>query len=144
MAGQEQNTGRRPGVKHRTWIWQFDNPVPEIWPVMSDTARFNEAAELPKQIIEDVPQSDGSVRYMAHANLGLLRLAWEEMPVNWVSNRWFEHCRHFHKGPPQESLRPTPNHSRRIRLPRRVHDRGRGGQSSWPGCLGDGIFFGHR
>ena len=99
MAGQEQNTGRRPGVKHRTWIWQFDNPVPEIWLVMSDTARFNEAAELPKQIIEDVPQSDGSVRYMAHANLGLLRLAWEEMPVNWVSNRWFEHCRHFHKGP---------------------------------------------
>ena len=35
--------------KSKTWVWQFDRPAGEVWPVMSDTACFNEAANLPKQ-----------------------------------------------------------------------------------------------
>ena len=83
----------------RTWIWQFDSPPERIWPLLADTARFNEAAKLPLHDIEETPRPDGSVLYMAQARKGLFQLVWEEKPVNWVSGEWFEHCREFRKGP---------------------------------------------
>ncbi len=83
----------------RTWVWEFDSPPEKIWPLLADTARFNEAAELPKQEIEERPREDGSVLYLARARQGPFALEWREKPVNWVANHWFEHCRDFHKGP---------------------------------------------
>ena len=83
----------------REWIWQFDGPPETVWPILADTARFNEAAGLPKQDIVETPQPDGSVLYEASARQGPIKLAWREAPVNWVANQWFEHCRYFTKGP---------------------------------------------
>jgi len=83
----------------RTWIWQFDSPPERIWPLMADTARFNEAAKLPLHEIEETPRPDGSVLYLARARKGPFLLRWEEKPVNWVSGEWFEHCREFRGGP---------------------------------------------
>ena len=83
----------------RTWIWQFDSPPERIWPLMADTARFNEAAKLPLHEIEETPRPDGSVLYLARARKGPFTLVWEEKPVNWVSGEWFEHCRAFRGGP---------------------------------------------
>jgi len=83
----------------RNWVWQVDRPAAEIWPLLADTARVNEASKLPRQQIEETPQPDGSVRYIARARQGPIRLEWQEKPVNWVSNQWFEHCRCFTKGP---------------------------------------------
>ena len=88
-----------PKTKTRTWIWRFDRPVDTIWPVLSDTARFNEAARLPKHEIVETPRSDGSVEYLGRARFGPLVLEWEEKPVNWVDRQWFEHCRVFRNGP---------------------------------------------
>ena len=86
-------------VKRRTFVWHFDSPVEAIWPVLADTARFNEAANVPKHDIEEIAQADGSVRYMARAQKGPFKLEWEDKPVNWVANRWFRHCRYFQSGP---------------------------------------------
>jgi hypothetical protein len=83
----------------RTWTWHFDTPPETIWPVLADTARFNEAAGLPNHEIEETPRPDGSVEYVARARKGPLPLEWEEQPVNWVWERWFEHCRTFRRGP---------------------------------------------
>lgn len=99
------------GSHKREWIWQFDTPPETVWPVLADTARFNEAAGLPKQEIVETPQPDGSVLFEATAQQGLVKLAWREAPVNWVSNQWFEHCRHFTRGPFKllcATLRITP------------------------------------
>lgn len=85
--------------KSKTWVWHFDKPVQVIWPVLSDTARFNEAAGLPRHDIIETPRADGSVEYLARARLGPFRLEWEEQPVNWVDRQWFEHCRIFRNGP---------------------------------------------
>ncbi|HJO69995.1 MAG TPA: hypothetical protein QF804_09995 [Rhodospirillales bacterium] len=52
--------------KSRTWKWRFEIPVETIWPVLADTARFNEAAQLPRQWIEEIPRTDGSVRWLEH------------------------------------------------------------------------------
>jgi hypothetical protein len=86
-------------VHRREWAWSFDAPPAVIWPILSDTARFNEAAGLPKHDITETPQDDGSVLFTAVAKQGPFTLAWHEEPVNWVANEWFEHRRHFTKGP---------------------------------------------
>jgi class 3 adenylate cyclase len=70
-----------------------------IWSVLADTARFNEAAALPRHAIIETPREDGSVEYLARARIGPIRLEWEEKPVNWVDRQWFEHCREFRSGP---------------------------------------------
>lgn len=80
-------------------MWEFSQPVSALWPALADTARFNEAAGLPKHKIEEVAQPDGSVRFFAKAKRGPFDLAWEEIPVEWVNGQWFRHDRIFSKGP---------------------------------------------
>lgn len=88
------------GKRHsQTWTWEFDSPAEAIWPLLADTARFNEAAKLPQHEIEEQPRPDGSVLYLGRAKIGMFALEWEEKPVNWVSDQWFEHCRFFSRGP---------------------------------------------
>lgn len=87
------------GVHSHQWVWTFDQPPDAIWPLLADTARFNEAAGLPKQDITETPQDDGSILFTAVAKQGPITLAWREQPVNWISEKWFEHCRYFTKGP---------------------------------------------
>jgi class 3 adenylate cyclase len=36
-------------VQRRTCTWHFDSPAEKIWPVLADSARFNEAARLEGQ-----------------------------------------------------------------------------------------------
>lgn len=99
------------GTQWREWTWRFEAPPEAVWRVLADTARFNEAAGLPKQQIRETPQPDGSVLYEATARQGPFRLAWREVPVNWVDGSWFEHCRVFSRGPLARlcaSLRLTP------------------------------------
>jgi class 3 adenylate cyclase len=94
-----QSVGRELGIHRHAWNWSFDAPPETIWPILSDTARFNEAAGLPKHEITETPQDDGSVLYTAEAKQGPFHMAWREEPVNWIANRWFEHRRHFTRGP---------------------------------------------
>jgi len=39
------------------------------------------------------------VLFEGRAKLGRMTLEWREEPVNWVKNQWFEHIRHFTRGP---------------------------------------------
>lgn len=86
-------------VRSATWEWDFDQPTSAIWPLLADTARFNEAAALPKHQITEIPQADGSVHYFGAARMGPFHLKWQEKPVNWVTEQWFEHTRYFQNGP---------------------------------------------
>lgn len=87
------------GVRSATWEWSFDQPASVMWPLLADTARFNEAAALPKHQITEIPQADGSVHYFGAAKMGPFHLKWQEKPVNWVTEQWFEHTRYFQNGP---------------------------------------------
>lgn len=86
-------------VYSRTFEWHFSEPPEALWPALADTARWNEAAGLPKHQIEEVRQPDGSNRFFATARKGPFDLAWEEIPVEWVDGQWFRHDRLFSKGP---------------------------------------------
>ena len=50
-------------VHSHQWIWTFDHPPEALWPHFADTARFNEAAGLPKHDIVETPMPDGSVLF---------------------------------------------------------------------------------
>ncbi|MDF1792661.1 MAG: adenylate/guanylate cyclase domain-containing protein [Thalassobaculaceae bacterium] len=86
-------------MKSHIMVWEFDHPPEVIWPLLSDTARFNEAAGLPKHRIRQEEQPDGTVRFFTEAKVGPVLLAWEEVPVEWVTDRWFRHERRFSRGP---------------------------------------------
>lgn len=92
--------------------WEFDHPPHVVWPVLADTARFNEASGLPKHPVRREEQPDGTVRFFAEARMGPFQLAWEDIPVEWVTDRWFRHERRFSRGPlatltATAELRPT-------------------------------------
>ncbi len=74
-------------------------PPQAIWPLLADTGRFNEAFGVPKHQIVETPQPDGSIEFRGKLQKGWLKLEWIEVPVNWVSDQWFEHRRNFVKGP---------------------------------------------
>lgn len=86
-------------LKSKSWSWHFKNPPQIMWPLLADTARLNEAAKLPRHIITEIPQEDGSVAYFGEAHMGPFALKWQERPVNWITEQFFEHIRDFSSGP---------------------------------------------
>jgi len=84
---------------HREWQWHFDLPPEKLWPVLADTARFNEAAKGPTYQLEETPLPDGTVQRKASAKIAGMAMAWEERPYEWVLNKTFRQVRDFTKGP---------------------------------------------
>ncbi|MDE0809965.1 MAG: DUF5939 domain-containing protein [Alphaproteobacteria bacterium] len=84
----------------------FKAPRSKVWAAIADTARYNESLGLPKHDIREQQQADGSVRFFATAKMGPVNLAWEDIPQEWVNERWFRHLRLFSKGP-LKSLKST-------------------------------------
>ena len=100
-----------PSAHTRTLTRNLRVPPAAIWPLLADTARFNEAFGLPKHQITETPRADGSVEFRGRLKQGWLRLEWIEVPVNWVTDQWFEHRRDFVGGPFRSltaQLRLTP------------------------------------
>jgi class 3 adenylate cyclase len=83
----------------RTWNWRFEQPPAAVWPLLSDTVRFNEAAGTLTYALEQTPRPDGTVRRVARAKAGPIKLEWEEYPADWVANRGFTLKRVFRNGP---------------------------------------------
>ena len=86
-------------LQSRSWTWDFKNPPAAIWPLLADTARFNEAARLPRHKITEIAGPDGVVAYFGEVKIGPFEIKWQERPVNWVSEQFFEHIRDFSSGP---------------------------------------------
>src|SRR3989442_1568348 len=86
-------------LHRRSWQWHLAQSPAMLWPVIADTARFNEAARLPKYQVEDILQPDGRVLRLARATVGGIKLEWEERPYEWVRGSSFRQTRVFRKGP---------------------------------------------
>src|SRR6266851_2327708 len=86
-------------LHRRSWQWHLAQSPAMLWPVIADTARFNEAARLPKYQVEDILQADGRVLRLARASVGGIKLEWEERPYEWVRGHSFRQTRVFRKGP---------------------------------------------
>jgi class 3 adenylate cyclase len=86
-------------VIERVWEWRFAASPEALWPILADTARFNEAMGLPRYAIDEAPQPDGSVRRTGTVHRFGLTLSWEEGVPEWVAPRRFAHERRFPSGP---------------------------------------------
>jgi class 3 adenylate cyclase len=82
-----------------TWTWTFDLPPDQIWPMLADTNRFNEALGLPPYTLEETPQPNGTVVRRGREKAAGFMLEWEEKPYEWISGRHFRQSRVFTKGP---------------------------------------------
>src|SRR6267378_3064997 len=83
----------------RTWTWTFDLPPAELWPVLADTNRFNEAMGLPTYVLEETPQANGTILRRGRGKAAGFQLEWEEKPYEWIEGRHFRQARIFTKGP---------------------------------------------
>ena len=83
------------------WVreWRFAAPPDVLWPVLADTARFNQAIGLPRYAVEETPLPDGRVRRIGRVRWLGLPLSWEEGVPEWVAPRRFHHQRCFQNGP---------------------------------------------
>jgi len=105
------------GGQTKTWVWHLPASPDALWPLISDTARFNEAAGTPRYSVSETPRPDGSVQRQAEADYKGIKVRWEERPYEWVAGRHFRHRRDFDNGPLHQlgvdvSLEPEDNGSR--------------------------------
>jgi len=89
----------------RTWTWTFDLPPAELWPMLADTNRFNEAMGLPPYVLEETPQANGTILRRGRGKAAGFQLEWEEKPYEWIAGRHFRQARVFTKGPFAASAR---------------------------------------
>lgn len=83
----------------RAWTWTFDLPPDQLWQVLADTNRFNEALGLPPYTLDETPQPNGTVLRRGRGKAAGFALEWEEKPYEWVTGRHFRQSRVFSKGP---------------------------------------------
>ena len=82
----------------RTFHFDFDHPVGKLWEIVSDTPRWGEASGFPKYQSSEQLQNDGTVKIFGKLEIAGIKIAWEEPPVNWVAERWFEQQRIVTRG----------------------------------------------
>ncbi len=83
----------------KTYHFDFNHPVDKLWAIVSDTPRWGEASGLPKYVVSEQPQSDGTIKVIGKLEFAGMTITWEELPVNWIAKRWFEQKRVFREGP---------------------------------------------
>lgn len=88
--------------RHYQRTWDLAAAPADLWPLVSDTDRFNRDCRFPN--VTPVPKSAIRGTPPAHAvrlrawRLGLL-VEWDERPFEWVINQRFGVDRTFHRGP---------------------------------------------
>jgi class 3 adenylate cyclase len=88
--------------KHYSWQWDLTSSPEALWPLVSDTDRFNRDCGFPPVVA--VPPAEikgeavpGARRLRAH-HLGLV-IEWDERPFEWIIHHSFGVERLFHRGP---------------------------------------------
>ncbi len=84
--------------RHYYWKWRLRSSPEELWPLLTDTNRFNRDTGLPKVITERVDEKNPNVRLMRFRYLGIT-IRWEEFPFNWTKPNSFGVLRRYRSGP---------------------------------------------
>ena len=77
----------------------FSQPPEAVWPLASDTARFNEIAGLNPYTVEEHVDPQGRVRRFARSHVGPLPMRWQEGYGEWRKNRQWIVVREYETGP---------------------------------------------
>jgi len=74
-------------------------PLERLWEFLSDTERLNRAVDLPAISFTPVPDPQKKGHYKAETTFLGMKLAYDELPFEWVRNRYFQVERRFQAGP---------------------------------------------
>ena len=80
------------------WQWEIKSSPEEIWPLASDTNRFNHDTGQPK--VETLENVMGTKKL--RMKLPIIKVEWEEEPFEWTYPYSFGIVRHYNKGPISE------------------------------------------
>jgi adenylate cyclase len=80
---------------HYTWTWDLASSPEALWPLVSDTNRFNRDTGLPPMELLGISNGIKLVRF----KIPLILVEWEEEPFEWTYPYRFGILRRYRKGP---------------------------------------------
>ncbi len=84
---------------HAEFEWDLASSPAVLWPLVSNTDRFNQAAALPPVTYETTTAPDGRIRKFGQFRLAGMTVQWEEYPFEWIEGQKFSVLREFPAGP---------------------------------------------
>jgi len=108
----------RPEYVYR-WEWQLRSSPAALWPLVSDTNRFNRDTGVPAVEVRTPGSPPSNERRLLRLNRFGVPIEWEEEPFEWVRPYRFGVVRHYTRGPVAEmrtltELNAQPNHGTRL------------------------------
>src|SRR5215831_12543210 len=87
---------------HYRWEFDLESSPEQLWPLVSDTNRFNRDTGVPA--VEMMADQDGlqNARRRLHLSVLGIPVEWEEQPFEWVRPHRFGVVRRYSKGPIRE------------------------------------------
>ena len=129
-----------PAVKCYDFQWELDADVKQLWPLVSDTDRFNRALGLPAPNF-NYDHSGDRLKVFADVKFKGMKFRWREHPFQWICEREMSVLREFESGPFEwlaSTVELHPMAGRRTRLIHRFQIKPRG----WFGKLFTSFQFG--
>jgi len=83
---------------HYCWEWQLRASPQQLWPLVSDTNRFDRDSGLPAYEDEQVEESGARGRHRVRVRMYGILLEWTEEPFEWVQPYRFGVIRHYEPG----------------------------------------------
>ena len=80
---------------HYTWTWDLESSPEALWPLVSDTNRFNRDTGLPPMQLLGVHNGVRLVKF----KVPVVNIEWEEEPFEWTYPYRFGVLRRYRKGP---------------------------------------------
>lgn len=81
---------------HYTWVWELKSSPEALWPLVSNTDRFNGATGVSAIRYQEVPLEDGGSRRIITQNVYGVRLVYEEDPFEWVYAQQLQRASRYH------------------------------------------------
>jgi serine/threonine protein kinase/class 3 adenylate cyclase len=81
------------------WLWDLDASARALWPLVSNTERFNRAIGLASVQFENYPDPSGGSITSGKFRKSGLEFSWREHPFEWVEGRRMGVVREFDRGP---------------------------------------------
>lgn len=104
---------------HYRWEWQLHSSPAALWPLVSDTNRFNRDTGVPPVEVRTSGSPPGNERRLLRLYRFGVPIEWEEQPFEWVRPYRFGVVRYYTRGPVAEmrtltELNPQPSQGTRL------------------------------
>ena len=123
------------------WEWQLHASPAALWPLVSDTNRFNRDTGVPAVEVRTPGTPPDNERRLLRLNRFGVPIEWDEEPFEWVRPYRFGVVRHYTRGPIAEmrtltELNPRPNQGTRLVYQVWARPRNLFGHIAIPGQIG--------